>query len=68
MGICQSKEKMSDNNTTVKMTNELQFTRYLYEKDEVKVALITSVLNKNCEEAQFWGYELYYSGFKKELP
>jgi len=67
MGICQSKEKILDNNKNVTMTNELQFTRYLYEKDEVKISLITSILNKNREEAQFWAYELYYSGFKKEL-
>jgi hypothetical protein len=67
MGICQSKEKISDNNNNVTMTNELQFTRYLYEKDEVKIALITSILNKNREEAEFWAYELYYSGFKNEL-
>jgi hypothetical protein len=46
--------------------NEIQFTRYLYEKDEVKLALITSVLNKK-EEAVFWAYELYYSGFVNEL-
>lgn len=48
------------------MTPEFQFTRYLYEKDEVKLALIMCILNKK-EEAIFWTYELYYSGFKMEL-
>lgn len=50
-----------------KMSNEIQFTRYLYEKDEVKLSLIVCVLNKKEEEAVFWAYELYYSGFKLEL-
>lgn len=48
------------------MNEEIQFTRYLYEKDEVKLALILCVLNKK-EEAIFWAYELYYSGFQSEL-
>ena len=48
------------------MNNEIQLTRYLYEKDEVKLSLILCILNKK-EEAIFWAYELYYSGFKKEL-
>jgi len=48
------------------MNNEIQFTRYLYEKEEVKLSLILCILNKK-EEAIFWAYELYYSGFKTEL-
>ena len=48
------------------MNNEIQLTRYLYEKDEVKLSLILCILNKK-EESIFWAYELYYSGFKKEL-
>jgi hypothetical protein len=48
------------------MNKEMQFTRYLYEKDEVKLALTLSILNKK-EEAIFWAYELYYSGFQSEL-
>ena len=49
------------------MNKEIQFTRYLYEKDEVKLALILCILNKKAEEAIFWAYELYYSDFKSEL-
>jgi hypothetical protein len=41
-------------------------TRYLYFKDEVKLALLVSILNKT-DDAIFWAYELYYSGFKLEL-
>ena len=44
----------------------LIFTRYLYIKDEVRIALLVSILNKS-EDAIFWAYELYYSGFKEEL-
>ena len=49
------------------MNQEIQFTRYLYEKDEVKLALILSILNKKEERAEFWAYELYYSGFEQEI-
>lgn len=52
---------------TAKMSNEIQFTRYLYEKDEVMLALILSILNKKEERSEFWAYELYHSGFKLEL-
>ena len=48
------------------MDNKFQFTRYLYEKEEVKLSLILCILNKK-EEAVFWAYELYYSGFKSDL-
>jgi hypothetical protein len=42
------------------------FTRYLYIKQEVKLALLASLLNKS-EDALFWAYELYHSGFVYEL-
>lgn len=42
------------------------FTRYLYEKDEVKLSLLMSIL-KRKKDAVFWANELYYSGFKDEL-
>ena len=42
------------------------FTRYLYEKEEVMITLVMSILNRK-EESIFWGYELYYSGFQEEL-
>ena len=44
----------------------LVFTQYLYIKDEVRIALLVSILNKK-EDAIFWAYELYYSGFQEEL-
>lgn len=49
------------------MTQTFQFTRYLYEKEEVKISLITSILNKKEDDALFWAFELFYSGFTSEL-
>ena len=46
--------------------SDLIFTRYLYIKDEVRIALLVSILNKR-DDAIFWAFELYYSGFKYEL-
>lgn len=46
--------------------NNFVFTRYLYEKEEVKLSLLLAILNRK-EEAAFWAYELYHSGFKDEL-
>lgn len=47
-------------------SSEIQLTRYLYVKDEVILALILSVLQKD-NTAYFWAFELYYSGFQREL-
>ena len=49
------------------MTQTFQFTRYLYEKEEVKISLIISILNKKEDDALFWAFELFYSGFTSEL-
>lgn len=46
--------------------SDLIFTRYLYLKDEVRIALLVSILKKS-DDAIFWGYELFHSGFKNEL-
>ena len=46
--------------------SDLVFTRYLYVKEEVRIALLVSILNKS-DDAIFWAYEMYYSGFKHEL-
>ena len=43
------------------------FTRYLYEFQHVKNSLLESVREKQREEALFWAYELYYSGFREEV-
>jgi hypothetical protein len=56
--------RMNDNIVTT--GDNFVFTRYLYEKDEVKLTLLISLLNKT-EDAIFWAYELYYSGFISEL-
>lgn len=42
------------------------FTRYLYSKIDVKQSLLLALLEHKHDEALFWGYELYYSGFKHD--
>lgn len=46
--------------------SDLIFTRYLYLKDEVRIALLVSILKKS-DDAIFWAYELFHSGFKNEF-
>lgn len=56
-----------DDVLTISLNNShLVFTRYLYLKDEVKLSLLMAILNKS-NDAIFWAYELFYSGFKHEL-
>lgn len=43
------------------------FTRYLYNKVEVKQSLFIALLNRNRDEAMFWAYELYFSGFGTDV-
>ena len=45
---------------------DLIFTQYLYIKEEVRIALLVSILNKS-DDALFWAHELLNSGFKYEL-
>jgi len=47
-------------------TRRMTFTRYLYNKEHVKYSLLLSLLNRDPNQAKFWIYELYYSGFKYE--
>jgi hypothetical protein len=41
-------------------------TRYIYDKDNLQYSIFLALLNKDREQAKFWVYELYYSGFKTE--
>ena len=45
--------------------SEFGFTRYLYVIDDVKSSLVMALLDRNLDEALFWGYELYFSGFQE---
>jgi hypothetical protein len=65
MGMCSLNNKCLYKEELI-TSDEFQFTRYLYEKDEVKLSLVVSIINKK-DEAIFWAYELFYSGFKREL-
>ena len=44
-----------------------RFSRYLYEVDEAKISLMMSILDKRKDEAMFWAFELFRSGFVTEL-
>jgi hypothetical protein len=46
---------------------EIQFTRYLYEKSQVELCLEWSMWDGVRDEALFWAYELYHSGFQAEV-
>jgi hypothetical protein len=45
----------------------LIFTRYLYPKYNVKQSFLFALLERQLDEALFWGYELYFSGFQEEI-
>jgi len=45
----------------------MTFTRFLYYKPNVVSSLFISIFENNVEEALFWGYEIYYSGFENDL-
>jgi hypothetical protein len=42
-------------------------TRYLYSKEETEISLLMSLLDHEKDEAMYWAYELYYSGFNEEV-
>jgi len=44
----------------------MTFTRYLYEKSYVEYSLLIALLDRNEDQALFWTYELYFSGFRQE--
>lgn len=43
------------------------FTRYLYIINDVYVSLFDSIVKGKKQEAIFWAFELYYSGFEQEV-
>jgi hypothetical protein len=58
MGNYFKMNKVRDDTLSIDLPNSgLVFTRYLYIKDEVKIALLISILNKS-DDAIFWAYEL----------
>lgn len=46
------------------ISSKMEFTRYLYNKEYVEYSLFISLLNRDKDEALFWTYELYFSGYK----
>jgi hypothetical protein len=48
-------------------TTDVVFTRYLYPKEQVYHSLLIALLEKATDEALFWCYELYHSGYQEDL-
>ena len=44
----------------------IQFTRYLYNKDQVVDSFRQALIERRKDAALFWVYELYFSGFVEE--
>ena len=47
------------------IVEEHALSRYLYERYEIKKSLLLSILQRDKEQALFWVYELYYSGWEE---
>lgn len=56
----------TNNNEIEDMETCNTLTRYLYSRVEVKQNIFISLLLRDVEQALFWGYEYYYSGFEEE--
>jgi hypothetical protein len=63
--FCEIADSSAENQSVE--TTEFGFTRYLYIIDDVKSSLVIAILERNVEEALFWAYELYFSGFKADV-
>jgi len=48
------------------MNNSPLFTRYLYIKNDIVWTLFYNIVWGDLDQALFWSYELYYSGFQEE--
>jgi hypothetical protein len=42
-------------------------TRYLYPKNNAEYSLKVALFQGDREQALFWAYELYFSGFKQQV-
>ena len=47
------------------IVEELALSRYLYDRYEIKQSLLMSILQRDKDQALFWVYELYYSGWEE---
>lgn len=52
---------------SIESTVDPVFTRYLYVVQDVFWSLLCCILKKEREDAIFWAYELYYSGFNHKV-
>jgi hypothetical protein len=62
-----SDEEASETDEPSYKSLSIEFTRYLYIKEEVLGSLAASLIAKKYEESLFWAYELYHSGITENL-
>ena len=55
------------NETEREIDNTPVLTRYLYNKPDVLRSLRWALFSQKTDEALFWAYEIYYSGFEEEI-
>jgi hypothetical protein len=64
---CQIEEQEDESEEETPKNKDLVLTRYLYIYDEVLTSLAAAILEKDRDQALFWTYELYYSGYQLEV-
>ena len=74
VGMAQASEEEEASDEEASETDEpsykslsIEFTRYLYIKEEVLGSLAVALIAKKYEESLFWAYELYHSGITENL-
>lgn len=59
------KESEEGSEQEYEIVEEPALSRYLYDRYEIKQSLLMSLLQRDKEQALFWVYELYYSGWEE---
>ncbi len=62
--ISSYKDDENDSEQEYEIIEETALSRYLYDRYEIKQSLLISILKRDKEQALFWVYELYYSGWE----
>lgn len=55
----------NDSDQEYEIVEEHALSRYLYDRYEIKQSLLICILQRDREQALFWVYELYYSGWQE---
>jgi hypothetical protein len=65
--VSEYDEQENESEEETQKNKDLVLTRYLYIYDEVLVSLAAAIVEKDKDQALFWTYELYYSGYQVEV-